>query len=630
METDLQTDLPVIPCYESNNCGINNNYNCSEGGCGSIVDPPSVAPSDFLDCPLGENKHPCYGNNLNYCNGIQSCCDSNIPVDELVCNEDQDPNKPAFGPGPNDYLGCSINGDQSQSIDCDNPGKASCMEFQKPVDVAADCNEPCWKFGGYQIIKDQCEVKIGSDENMCRAMEYYCDWDSKNKMCTLNRDENELPWQEFSNYEGTVAFSTSNNCTINECITIPNMTDEESSNSRYTVHSAQSAWNSKKQTTYNPTTRIVCVKDSKTDRKVCLTAPRCQAVSNTKECGLLEIDGKARCNDFFENRFDPPCSEEPSSNLLFMCSKFITNNVNGELGQDNPIVNNGFGYCTWCKGTQYKGEFKGRQDRVDTLIELDKGIIPTVRDPIDWDISPPNRCENYNECEVPDSEEKWNKCMFDVSGGEFGYNYTLDEFKNADSETKRQLLLNNGFCADITCLTDQSANCNEEEINLASKQRKYIDHCEKELSNMGSINWGRIMGPNNSETAACQYRYNWNNFCNKFTGGQKSENYLCTWCPSNQCKIGSKEEICSVVAEGDNSWNRLPYCDTDSEHGTMTQKSIDLGAPDQCDCFLPKSGFGKSPIAFTESDYYLETEDIIIVSSGLSLAILAGIIVSGL
>jgi hypothetical protein len=628
----METDLPVIPCYESNNCGQAGNYNCGNTYCDSQnADPPSINPSDDLKCPLGETMGSCYGNNPNFCNGIQSCCDPNIPANELVCNEDQDPTKPVFGPGPNDYLGCNI-GDEIGNCSFTN-NRAECMEFQKPEDLkngVGICDEPCWKFGGYQIMKDQCELQIGSDENVCRAMEYYCDWDSKNKQCTLTRDENDLPWVQFPNYEGTVAFSTSNDCTINECINIPSLTDEESgvgtNESRYTVHSSQSAWDSTKQTTYNPTTRIVCVKDSKTDKKVCLTAPRCQAVSSTKECGMLEIDGKSRCNDYFENRFDPPCSEEPSSNLLFMCSRFDVSTTTGDLGSnEEPIFVSKSGYCTWCKGTQYKGEFQGRQDRVDTLIELDKGIIPTVRDPIDWDISPPNRCENYNECEVPGSDEMWNKCMFDVSNGEFGYNYT--EFSNETPEKKREILKNQGFCKNIECLTDPTANCNQEEMEIASRQRQYSDHCEEELSNMGSINWGRIMGPNNSETAACQYRYNWYNICNVDTG--QGENYLCTWCPSNQCKIGSKEEICSVVAEGENSWNRLPYCDTDSEHGTMTELAKQ-NAPDQCDCFLPKSSFGKSPIAFIDPEYYFEVEDLVMVSSGLSVAILAGILVSGL
>ena len=609
----METDLPVIPCYDSNNCGIQ--YNCGPTFCDSQnADPPSVNPSDILKCNQGEVMGSCYGNNPNYCNGIQSCCDNNIPPDQLTCNV-LDINKPVIGTGLNKHLGCTINNDGTSNVDCVNQGKASCMEYvrdQDKVELNSNnftniCSEPCWMFGGYEYMKNQCEIKIGFDENMCKAMEYYCDWDNKKNICTLNRQSDKLPWEQFPHYQGTVAFAVNNNCSINECIEIPNLKDED--NNRYSVHSAQSAWDSKKQTTYDPTTRIVCVTDSKKNKKVCLSAPRCQTVESTKDCGLLELESTNKCNNYFENSLDPPCSNETNStsNVLFMCSKFITSNIKGELANNTTFNKNGFGYCTWCKNTQYKGNFEPNQDRVNSLINLNKGIIPVTRDPIDWDTNPPNRCENYNECEVPDSEEKWNKCIFDISEGEFGYNY--NDLKNKTPEEIRNILTSQGFCANLDCLIKN--DCNKEDTEKAQKQNKYIEHCKNELSYMGSINWGRVMSPDNKETAACQYSYTWYNLCNLNTN--QSENYLCTWCPSNQCKVGSKDQICSEVSEGRNSWNNLPYCDTNKNYGQMTEKAKELGAPDQCDCFLPKTKDNQIV------NNGLETEDIVVLASAGSL-----------
>ena len=39
-----------------------------------------------------------------------------------------------------------------------------------------------------------------------------------------------------------------------------------------------------------------------------------------------------------------------------------------------------------------------------------------------------------------------------------------------------------------------------------NNHKQLIDDCTEELSNLGSINYGRVFGPN-TETAACQYRY---------------------------------------------------------------------------------------------------------------------------
>ena len=402
------------------------------------------------------------------------------------------------------------------------------------------------------------------------------------------------------------------------------MTDEESNFSRYIVNTAQSSWNSKKQTSYDPNTRIVCVTDTGSDGtgddKVCINTPRCQFVSSNNECGFLENSNyKIPCTHYFRNELEPPCSSEEvdGENLLFMCYK----------QQFNKIINNnivqGTGYCTWCKGTQFEGDYELPKDRSQDLIDLDKGIIPRIRDPIEWD-ELTTRCENYNECEPSESEELWNKCIYDISNRTMGVDYNSEEYKSSP-EKRKELLRTEGFCPDLTCLikpnssvctslTEEELN---KEVNNATQQKEYMDYCEEQLDYLGSIQWGRVMGPND-ETAACQYRYNWYHLCAKGTGNSPNiaENYLCTWCPSLQCKVGKMEDICSEVAEGENSWNGVPYCDTDSKHGQLTNKAKELGAPDQCDCFLPKT-------KTDAPDMDLELEDKIILGIGIPVALIA-------
>ena len=175
-------DLPIIPCYESKDCG--NFYNCGNGLCDTqLADPPSISNSDYLDCPDGQNKGSCYGNDPQYCNGIQSCCNSNIPPEELICDENND----GFitnGQGINSYIGCDIS--KSSELECTVPGKESCMEYNNFIDNATDCDMPCWLGGGYDIVKNQCKIKIGDNKNVCLAMGYYCDWDDIEK-CTIKK-----------------------------------------------------------------------------------------------------------------------------------------------------------------------------------------------------------------------------------------------------------------------------------------------------------------------------------------------------------------------------------------------------------------------------------------------------------
>ncbi len=107
------------------------------------------------------------------------------------------------------------------------------MEFNRKIDSLINCDNTCWSTGGYQIIKDQCRSKIGNNENMCKAMEYYCDW-SDSKGCTLNRDKTQNPWDEFPEYsENITTFIVRDDCGTNvNCIEKP-VTD----NNRYVIKS---------------------------------------------------------------------------------------------------------------------------------------------------------------------------------------------------------------------------------------------------------------------------------------------------------------------------------------------------------------------------------------------------------
>ena len=591
---DNQTDLPIIPCYEGKDC--NNQLNCGElcdyqlgQDVGSII--PCADNSDRF-------YGTCHGKNELACNGILSCCNPDIPPETLNCNMNSGFPKNS----ENNNLGCTI-GSTDNNYTCGS--KATCMEFDRPIDtiLGSNLDEACWVNGGNKIVKSQCEEKIGSDENMCRAMEYFCDWDSTRNLCTVNISNTIKP--PFVNFNTKYQNPTSTlflrkNCTglnVNEdCIEHPEL--DISDNERYYVDSARSSWDSKKETSLHPLARINCAHDTKTNKKVCITLPRCQMVESKEQCGRLTKDGEG-CTNNFENLLVPCNSNEIENDedSIFMCARTGFLDTNGEETAA------GFGYITWCTGTQEQSNFVIPERESQRLIDADIGIIPITRDPIDWENNS-GRCENYDECESNDSEELWNKCMFDktndVYGDKYAVDYTSSDYKSLSKEQKLSKLRSEGYCG-----SDDSDDW--------SIKKFYQDECEKEMEYLGSINWGRVMTPN-GQTAACQYRYNWVHNC--IIGPNDTrivENYACTWCPSVQCKIGSKEQICSEVAEGDNSWNGLPYCDTNSNFG----KVINSNAPDQCDCYLPKTK-DEPPI----NSEIFDTEYKAVLGTGASLSII--------
>jgi len=573
------TDLPIIPCYESKNCKTQ--FNCSDKQCdyqteiGYDLESDICATSPRQSREKSENTlyfyGSCNGSNENACNGVYERC-PDVPPNELNCNE-----------GTNNLSGNFALSGKGERLGCDVLTDNNCIEFERDVDVNAYCDDGCWNNGGFDLVKSQCESKIGRDINMCKAMEYFCDWDEKNNICSLDQDrELTPPYKSHPQYlKDKSTFFLRKDCSDmsnDDCIEFKNLS--EANNERYYVDSAQSSWDSKNKTSYHKHSRINCVHDTVSNKKVCINLPRCQWVENPSECGSVEL----------------------LDSMLFMCSR------NNFLNIDRDNQSLGSGFCTWCKGTQTTKTFSIPQPRGQDVIDLGKGFIPITRDPIDWENSV-SRCSNYNECENNNSEELWNKCIYDNSNGYYGYNYESSEFKNGTKEQRVLLLRNNGFCA------ERDPNNQEE---WSTKQKPLIDKCTNELEYLGSINWGRVFGPN-TETEACQYRYNWEHNCVIGQNGKQiSENYLCTWCPSLQCKIGSQEQICSEVAKI-GEWDELSFCNTDSNHG----KVINNKAPDQCDCFLPKLR-GEPTNKLGEIDEL----DIAIMSTGLTL--ISIIVITGL
>lgn len=561
-ETETETDLPKIPCYTNENC--NSKYNCGD----LCVDEPL----NICESNNSLFSQECHGNNSEYCSGILSCCD---PDSDISCLEETNYTNGATNTYGN-YLGCDITADNPISQNCQqNTTTSICMEFDNFWDRQSNCNESCWVNGGYQKVKHECETKIGNDKNMCKAMEYFCDWDSNKGLCTLDIDRaDNPPFNSFGTkyVDPVLTLPVLKNCGgESKCIEI----DDSSYTDNIYVRSSQSSWDASKRTSYDSYTRINCAHNTDTNKKVCISLPRCQYVNNPCECGSINVE---------------------NGNQIFMCanSQFST------IDNETSVVGNG--YCTWCKGTQSDKNYEIPEERKNQLENL--GFNPTTREITDWNLSDSENCEsrcgNYNECEVNDSETLWNKCMYEKSDGKYGISPSL--LNSMTPEEQKTKLKNNGFCYNTT---------NSEHI-------EFTNQCEKELEHLGSMNWGRVFSPsynNTNEIGACQYRYNWVHTCveGQTQNQQISENYVCTWCPSLQCKTGSKEQICSVVSSDLNSDNVLlnyPYCATDSNHGEIVSNN---SIPEQCDCLLPKLSNIKPKF---------KTEEVILSTSFTTIAII--------
>ena len=300
-------DLPRKHCYLNNNC--ENEYNCGEL-CPLDLDNPNVAT-----CPNGLFKGECHGLDPNYCQGIL--------------------------PQPNsmgDPQGTPVLG----------------MDFKRPIDKLVDCADICWSGGGADYVGKQCENKIGSNEIACKAMQYFCDWDTNRNICTVLR-RNVDPLTQYMEKYGTVPPPTRiinirEDCqglSQDECLEV------EGASSDMYITSSQSSWNSREHTSRDPNTRIECL-HKQGGGKVCINIPRCSLVDKPCECGY--VGGNYLCSP-----------------------KSFSINTGTDIVQ-------GSGYCTWCEGW------------------MDSKVVG--KDCTD-------RCAPSNMVEVKDSEKLWNQCISD-------------------------------------------------------------------------------------------------------------------------------------------------------------------------------------------------------------------------
>lgn len=394
MTTNISTDLPKIPCFDSTFC--KDIYNCAPNS--SIYDCPIQSQNSANSPSCGSPnliRNPCFGSDSSYCSGILQECD---PAKGYYC-------KPGTtNPAVNyfsEYLGCDVLND---------PG---CMEFDKDM----LCQNDCWDLGGKIEVKHACE-SLFSDKNNCNSMKYFCEWNDFTNKCTSTKDD---PWNNFlkgpstNNYPKLIFTETINGNKLN-C--------------------AQSSWSSNQITSYAHNIRTCCIDG--TDK--CITTPRCQFVENTCDCGFKDIS--------YSN--NPTYNENSSNNENDVkYPYFICQDVQQNIAtNDQSIVKKG--YCTWCKGTQLHN-FDYRNWLISNEI-LSPGS--NVRNSDAWGTSDNcvNRCSNYNKCENDQSEKLWNECIWRNSNGKHGINpeaVVNSNYSRGFCYNKQCTNNNNGECKEL-------------------------------------------------------------------------------------------------------------------------------------------------------------------------------------
>lgn len=558
------SDLPIEPCYNTSNC---EKYNC--GTSGSTLDEKCISKQlnndgNIVNVTTFRNKQ--WGKDPDFCDGIlRDCPDS----DTNCLGFNLQPIKNTNGK----FMGCPIS-ETNDTIP--NSEISICSDFLRNNDkIANECQNNCWSIGGYKIADQQCSENF-KEEKDCNNMPYYCKWDKSKNICKSVGETSD----PFINYKTNMktklsllptsqTFIIKNKCSSNEvnCLENPLLEDTDD----FKLITSQSLWDSRKQTSYNPRDRIFCLINKNTDSKVCMATPRCQYVDTTCECGL--------------------------KNGIFMCSKINVQDSQTD-SSGNTVLNRLNGYCTWCKN----------QSKPVSEQLVDKEFI--TRQPIEWGTvsNCSNRCSNYNECEVvkfkdpidgveKSSEEMWNNCIWNTSNKKFGVDPEV--VVSLNNNEKKQILSKNGFCFDKD---------NKEHTNL-------VKECEKKLEFMASINGKPVINnPGfNSTTSNCVYKYNWFHNCQKssINGANVidfSENYLCTWCPSLQCKIGNSKDICSTI---DSSGT----CTTGSSNGDIVNNEFNTWDKD-CGCSKTEQ-----PVENIKSNKLLP------ILAGIGLSILVTIII---
>jgi len=528
-------DLPIIPCYKSNNCG--KKFQCGTSKC-SPDDPicyQNLGSNGTV--PAGFSSE-CWGWDTETCDGILSCCDPN----ESVFSCQSGVVNPALSTRGK-KLGCKIGDTEQVGLCAPIPNQKNdiCMEFINDADLVADvCQKNCWASGGKALTDKDCAQLSASE---CNAMPYFCSLSGR-KCRALNTAGTDDPYetfiQKFKVPPPPIKYNVVESCDALglthglNCFESPDLI---TGGRTATVTCSQSAWDSTKTTSYDPRTRICCLETCNGNdcKKKCIATHRCQYVTDTTECSIK--DGQFMCGDV----------------LFRVKSADITG---GQIVQ-------GSGYCTWCQN-----QSKHPQD--DPPKPPD-GYIQ--REPTEW-LGSGNRCSSYNQCEVEGSEELWNKCIFEKLTKINLSDMAVDPqtLVGLTNDEKTKILREKGFCLSASA---------------PDNVRNAVQECEKELSYMGSISGLPSISPGGVEVQRCAYSYIWNHKCqpSDTSAPQLAENYSCTWCPSLICKKGPSSEICSNI----DSKGTCTTNDTFGEIINPTKWEAD------CGCFANKDGIIITP-----------------------------------
>ena len=487
---------PIKPCYKDSQCY--NNYNC--GGTTPCREEDSVKCGEEST----RQKGLCYGYDKEYCSGVLTTCSNDAPFD---CDNNT---KCFFGDIHNNTGGISINGvAETLCVGCqindpnyagDTPlgvNTTSCVEFNNNIDIISDCDVNCWTLGGKNIVDKQCE-QLGLTN--CASQPYFCE--EKNGFCkAVDTDPYDRFDQLYNNSDilkhGPSVIPIKKECedgTKNiTCIENPRITSDQ------VLTCSQSAWDTTKQTSLDPRTRICCIND---EADKCIVTPRCQHVDTSCEC--TERDGK------------------------FMCAPSLINFVN-RTGGVTRIVQE-LGYCTWCQGQS------------TPPYEVNHTLPPGVKEkePYEWfeggnpNNTCINKCGGYNECSVSNSEFLWNSCVYEESGGSMGVSQE-DLDKESTEEAKLELLKRKGYCS-------------KNDIEKDTNDKTVGDRCIDKLSYLKTVSNSDTTSPGGSNISACNEYGKWNLSCNlnEELGSQSedyqyAENFFCTWCPSLQCDSKCKD-----------------------------------------------------------------------------------------
>jgi hypothetical protein len=563
-------DLPIIPCYKN------------KPECSTICNQGT--PNELGTCILGSDPE--------YCSGILKECDT----DTYDCNTNI--TNPGEADCANCFLGCPIN-DSTGLRDPD------CMEFQRYNDKISPCGDICWSNGASIEIDNKCKSMF-SDENSCNAMRFFCQWDSDDNECRKIAFDNLEDPDPKSFYKETFGKNLPQSPVIinvkNECPGGLHDTDciqlDIPEDFKWTLKCAQSSWSSTERTSYAEHALTCCLE--RCDKhgicdKDCLATPRCQYVEESCDCGFKDV------------------SSGKIDDERFMCSMIQNNNLE-----------KGFGYCTWCQGQVTDSNWSpliGVSAHQNDPSKLTSEKIEWYENGENGEKECSNRCSNFNQCEVFDSEYLWNICAWDLSQcsklSEESCNimthfcdWSVDDnicVKNPNTDThllgvdpdsvtnqedlrvKRPDSIGKPFCLKNSCVEDckGAGPC----IQLCSLKEDVMRECQTILP--GSYTKDLVSNPGSADiSVTCEKAFGWTNMCLDTNRGSEeisspdpiSYNFLCDWCPSVQCKTPDGLPVSSLQECQTNCGSLV----TESPVTTVTESPDLPKTDDECKWDYPK------------------------------------------